>query len=341
MDKDEIYQLIEVIGSQSKPLTTTRSIVFSCPFAIWKHSTGGDSNPSFSIDIRPGEQSFCRCFTCHTHGPVEEAMAEYSVLKGDAAIEEALPWIAKVNAPDLENRLRHAMGQIGKSVDTFAENYKVFSDSEFSRFEGGVPKYALDRGLTLDTCRRWRMGYDKTLHAPRLVFTVRDWRNRLVGMVGRSVVNGHSNKYKNYWGFPRSELLYGEQFHDEGKGPLLLVEGMIDANLVDQWCTNVQVMGIFGNLVTRAQKEKILRFAGIGPIYTLYDEDLGGDEARDNTDRVVGKGIAVFHARVPTLPPPSPGLPNEKNDPAKAGCNEVRKALETVGLVVAREDVAS
>jgi hypothetical protein len=55
--------------------------------------------------------------------------------------------------------------------------------SEYEPYAGKVPAYALDRGLTMETCTAWELGDDS--ESKRLLFPIRDRRGRLVTISGR------------------------------------------------------------------------------------------------------------------------------------------------------------
>jgi len=102
----------------------------------------------------------------------------------------------------------------------------LLPEARMTRFQTGVPKYAISRGLDIETCRTWGLGYDKL--AKRLVFPVRRYDGKLIGLTGRDITGQAAAKYHNYSGLDKARYIFGEHMLKAGE-PIILCEGQIDA----------------------------------------------------------------------------------------------------------------
>ena len=113
-----------------------------------------------------------------------------------------------------------------------AKDRDVLPEARLERFRSGVPKYAINRGLTIESCKAWELGYDKERKC--LVFPVRRYDKKLVGLTGRYIKWPDApTKYHNYAGLDKARFLFGEQFLEHER-PVILCEGQIDAILTWQ-----------------------------------------------------------------------------------------------------------
>jgi len=106
----------------------------------------------------------------------------------------------------------------GHSIDEVRNGWR---ESDLNDFKGGVPKYIINRGITLKVCKEYELGYDeraprynedtdKTAYdAIRVIFPLRDKNNVLHGVLGRSVKNKWKPKYWVYYGTHKKLHLYG------------------------------------------------------------------------------------------------------------------------------------
>lgn len=68
-----------------------------------------------------------------------------------------------------------------------AEQIEPLSEDIYRPYAGSVPRYALERGLTIETCKEWELGHDREMK--RLLFPIRDRLGRLVAISGRIYVD--------------------------------------------------------------------------------------------------------------------------------------------------------
>jgi len=191
--------------------------------------------------------------------------------------DDLLDEVRQLERADLDARLSAAVGQHEKR---FEERKEVFYDErELAPYMGSIPRYILDRGFALDTCKEWELGFDKK--KGRLVVPVRDTESRLVGMMGRTVFPDVKPKWWAYWHFLKSKYLYGEDklSYDNGEPErVIVVEGMLDV----LWLWQLGLRNIVSIQGSKLSEEQVQRLLDIGlPVYLMFDGDLSGKEGAD------------------------------------------------------------
>lgn len=257
MDADGILNVVGQLGLRaSKPYNSKKwgpHVSVACPLAPWTHSDPHDHNKSCSISIDADGPSFAKCwsFNCNYSGSFVRLVQTAITRRPDA--EQWLPlleWLVENDKDDIEVAARRAAQRIDQNWDQVQSavsnasrpapapigfDQDVLDETILDHFKGGVPKYAIDRGLDLECCRTWELGYDHRLK--RLVFPVRDFSGRLVGITGRILpsaamraeIEGREvTKYHNYSGLPKTRHLYGAWLWKKER-PLVIVEGPLDA----------------------------------------------------------------------------------------------------------------
>lgn len=147
---------------------------------------------------------------------------------------------------------------------------EVRPETELDLYRGSVPRYALDRGFTIETCKAWELGHDRV--GKRLIFPIRRGRDlALVGLVGRSYI-GDEPKYLDMIGFAKAKYLYGEWMVRENAKRLVVVEGPPD--VLACWQAGETAWGIQGAFASTEQTRKIA-YAEL-PVYLFPDGDPAG-----------------------------------------------------------------
>lgn len=242
MDEAGIVNICEVLGlgyGRAYPGSSVWGphISISCPLAAKTHGDPYDSNLSCSIQINPDGSSGARCFSgnCNYKGSLQRLVKTAVELKKPSKeLKELVERVEALERVSLSSRYDKALEEIralSEARRKAIEDRDVLEESSFDEFRGKVPKYAINRGLTVETCKRWGLGYDEKLKY--LVFPVRRRDGALVGMVGRSVEKDPKRRHHNYVGLDKARHLFGAQLLEVGK-PVVIVEGCIDAAKVDQ-----------------------------------------------------------------------------------------------------------
>lgn len=250
----------------------------TCPLARHTHPKGKDSDPSMSIKVSPGEDSVVCCWSAHCgfRGTLTSLVSYLSHLEM-GKYDDLLDEVRQLERADLDARLSAAVGQHEKR---FEERKEVFYDErELAPYMGSIPRYILDRGFALDTCKEWELGFDKKKR--RLVVPVRDTESRLVGMMGRTVFSDVKPKWWAYWHFLKSKYLYGENklSYDNGEPErVIVVEGMLDV----LWLWQLGLRNIVSIQGSKLSEDQVQRLLDIGlPVYLMFDGDLSGKEGAD------------------------------------------------------------
>jgi len=254
MNENGLLDICDAMGLKSGPSYTGSDkwgphISISCPLALIRHNDSYDWNTSCSVSVSDDEPSLVRCwsFNCKFKGNL------YSMLK--LAIEargnpENLVGLLKKIEPlekfTLESSLARGKKLFEAKLDEMRRpttpvfDKDILPEARLQRFRSSIPRYAISRGLTRETCNTWELGFDK--ENKRLIFPVRRHDGKLVGLTGRILpsaqdaaeAEGRSvSKYHNYAGLDKTKYLFGEHLLRQGE-PVILVEGQIDAILTWQ-----------------------------------------------------------------------------------------------------------
>lgn len=336
MTIDQIREVLEL--AEFTPSVRSGNVVIKCPFAalgdLHKHAV--DRHPSLGF-LPTEEGAIWNCFTCKRRGnftwffvEVKTKLEGYDVEKAEAK---------------LKVYLEEDLGHLAESLPEFEDHtkkdprreYPTFPESWLAPYKGKVPRYIVDRGVLLATCKAWQIGYDKPRH--RVLYPVRDFKKQLVGAVGgltRPIK--YEPKYKNYWhrihktcgrplehrdgeylcpfcddqkvrgaavreGFRKSNFLFGEHMI-KPKRVLVVVEGIVDVLMTWQVLVNTEFfpVAIFGSAPSVEQAEKIVRLTSERKVIMMLDPDNAGIAGMKDLSKMVGRRLRVFRADYSDLP---------------------------------------
>lgn len=297
MTETDIVTLFTKLGSQ-RVRPSGNNITVSCPLAPWTHKSHHDRSPSMSVKVNSMGPSVFICYACNARGSLTHLL--YELRRFGYPVEDLIPLVKEQEAVDLPAVIEQSFAAYGPEYADRAKkaNFDVWDESEAEPFKGKVPRYVLKRGVSLDTCREWGLGYDES--AKRLVFPIRRKDGKLVGLVGRAVLGRIEPKYKNYWNFTKSQYVYGEHMVDDqrpvdpnlpGAKALVIVEGMFD--VLKLWTIGYRrVVSLMGSYASTTQVEKILA-TGLD-VYTMLDFDLAGEKGRRHLWPMLEGRVPVF-----------------------------------------------
>lgn len=245
MRRKDIEFVLRSLGS-SEFKYTGDWVMTNCPLAKWTHDKGTDSHPSFGV--REGQGiSPVNCFACGFGGGVVSLVREY----GRYAINEGI-----ATKPQLDELVDYVLLAEDERIDVTVSGMMVeqpaLVSSEIEESLGIYHIYFAERGIDEETARKWKLGwnfYEERVLFP--VFTKEGKHDRLMGVVGRTL-SGREPKYRNYPPrFKKTDYLYGEWLAPKELDLLVVVEGPIDAIVVNMaleeyeiervWC--VALMG--------------------------------------------------------------------------------------------------
>jgi DNA primase len=238
--------------------TSGDNYICRCPF----HKEGMEEHPSFGVNIKSG---LFNCFACGARGNlVHLVMARLGLTMPEAIrflereqLNITIDTITTSEIPSWVNRY------------TKSEDITVLNDSMLELYKEDHP-YLQERSITKETAAIWECGYDRWMN--RVTFPVRDKRNRLLGIVGRSI-DGQIPKYYFYDNFPKGGTLYGLNKFEEADNTVIVVEGIVDVLWL--WQSGIKnVVAIMGSMITDKQAE-IVRELGTR-LFIWLDNDTAG-----------------------------------------------------------------
>jgi len=257
-------------------------ISISCPLALLEHEDIFDTNMSCSVQINPDGPSGAKCWSanCNYKGSfyrlVKLGVELRKKGKDSPELKEFLQKveaIEQVTLKSVHDKVAIELKRMAEVRKQEIEDREIIPESEIAGFLGQVPKYALDRGLSLFSCRRWGLGWDAG--KGYLVFPLRRRDGKLVGLIGRGVSDRAKHKHHNYAGLDKSKYLFGAQLLETGK-PVVIVEGCIDAIKTDQALLGEAcVVAALGEGFSTAHAKTI---CAMQPpcVYIFTDGDSGG-----------------------------------------------------------------
>ena len=140
----------------------------------------------------------------------------------------------------------------------------------------------------------------------------------LAGWQARAINNDDPlPKYLSASGMKKGAILYGLSAAIKTEGPVVLVEGAVDA-----WRLHTNAVALFGKSISQAQVKLILRYFANRPVVIALDNDAMDDAARVREKIISGRLIAgddssVFIAR----------LPRGRKDPGECTHKEIWNAV--------------
>ena len=281
MTGEELKEFMRMMGSQRVKEYTT-NVIGDCPFAPFSHDGGTDKKPSFSIK-KDAIKSVGKCFSCGEKGTVLQLAKSFAERTGDYSPVDYVrqaemigihkDFNIKTFATMKHNSFKEMdfKGMYYKEPEFNENNIDEMDWTKIERYMGQVPRYILTRGISIDTCKKYKIGHDKKRTA--VIFPMIDRRMRLVGYTLRKYKG--FPKYLHSTGMKKSLFLYGEHIIRNKVDELIIVEGHIDVLKLNQFGYNV--LGIQGSSVSDVQKNKILDVVSEkGIIYIMSDGDSAG-----------------------------------------------------------------
>ena len=237
---------------------------------------------------------------------------------------------------------------------------KPISESDYTRHKEAGSRYLLERGISLETQKRY--GVRINTWGRRVVFPIRDWSERLVGMsqrrtyegpncpkCGREIGCGKDMKYRcecgalnakylHSKGFRKSTVLYGEWLKHEDCTPVL-VEGMTDVlNLYEKGLKPPVALplGVMGGSASREQLQRVIDAFPGKPVFIIRDSD--DPEQYPELPDGVAPGDVTAEGIESTLKTLKPDIevvhviPGLGKDPGALSEDEVFQVVEAISL---------
>lgn len=343
MNENGLFDICDALGLRSGPAYTGSDkwgphVSISCPLAPIRHNDPYDYNLSCSVSVSEEDPSLVRCFSfnCQYKGSFYSMLKLLVDYRGSPPdLVALLAKIAPTEKFTIDSKNARAIKKYEAQQDKLrrpvipAREQDTLPEGRLERYRTGVPRYALDRGIQIETCRSWELGYDKG--QGRLVFPVRRHDGALVGLTGRILPSAERradaegvpvSKYHNYAGLDKSKFLFGEHKLEQQR-PVVLCEGQIDAILVTQ-ATGIPAVAPLGEGFSETHVRTIAAFEPTC-VYIFPDNDPPGRLAAE-------KFVYAFKGRIPLkLAVPPPGM-----DPGGLTDEQLRAAIENATPILGK-----
>lgn len=331
MNESTIISVLETLNCR-KIQSRGNNVNSTCPNE-GDHNNGVDRSPSFGVEINPSGFSKFQCYACSLKG-----IFEYYAKQRGIDVETG---IFIDNPKDYFYKPKYGYNLFEKKNSELC----FLSENSLGSFIGAVPQYFLDRGFEIRVAKAWELGYDRKYQ--RLTFTVRDRKNRLLGVLGRTI-NDHKAKYINYnydtvnhclvpWidydrhddfiRFPKSAVLYGEHMIDfsgiaENRRYIVVCEGPTDT--LKLWQYGFVSVSVLGSSISDFQLSTLLDLLPNGyGIMIGSDSDKAGNKLKNQLLRNLAGKVPLY---VPEFP--------EGKDPADLTKDQVLSIFSSAEPVV-------
>jgi len=296
-----------------------------CPF----HK---EKTPSFHVSKKKGHWHY-HCFGCHASGDSMDWCTEYLEQDFLTAISDLAGRIGVVvsNDPaanyDWQNQRRVRPPEPPPKI-------RAWPEKSIARFAGRLAKYAIERGVDVETARAFELGFDR--EEKRMIFPVRTRRGVLIGCSGRTVTKKSKLKYLHYrldietnravaripWKMQqdldeeylenrfrvwhRNRVLFGAfQVSGDVRPPdgwksndLFVVEGHFGVTAT--WRRGHRVVAPMGAHASQEQADIIVDMVPPrGRLIIFYDPDEAGEKGVKGLEKLVYGRVGVWVMRVP------------------------------------------
>lgn len=252
---DSILQIAQQYLRKVKK-SGNENVMAICPFHRKADGTE-ERSPSFALNIYSG---LWYCHACHSSGNLYTFLRDVGVSRTDiefhyrSALDEAAQYAPQRFDP---------MNPIEPTEQPLPDGFLGLFDM--------CPQLLLDEGYPEELLRAFDVGFDEKHQ--RITFPLRDWRGRLVGISGRTVIDAKP-RYKVYdkeyldFGLPAREtqkraLLWNIDrviphlaFDETGTGLLVLSEGFKAVMRIAQAGISA-VVGLLGSRMSLEQQRLI------------------------------------------------------------------------------------
>lgn len=296
---DQILMQTDIVALVSSCLTlkkTGSNHKAPCPFHREK-------TPSFTVNH---DKQIFHCFGCHEGGNAITFAMKYEQLDFRDALEH------------LANRLGLELPEGSEQEASLKTYHQLLEDAsafycKARETEPDAVAYLTKRGIKDETLDHWQIGYapaktqtltqslmkkgytrdeiqkagllnkqQKPLLRHRVVFPIKDHRNRVIAFGGRALTNDQQPKYLNFSETPlfkKSQALYGIQHiakRKERPKSIFIVEGYMDTIALSEKGID-QVVGMLGTALTKGHLTQLMRYTD--KLIFCFDGDTAGKQA--------------------------------------------------------------
>lgn len=161
--------------------------------------------------------------------------------------------------------------------EIYYKHNKIVSNSCEANLKGKSLNYLLNRGLSIEDCKEWHLGFDGI----KITFPLLDRYKNVLGFTRRwlEVPEGSNDKYKNSASsniFNKSMYLYGINNLDDEFPEIRITEGPMDVIMANKYGLK-NVVATLGTAFTEGHVEMIKHYGKI-PVF-IFDGDEAGLKA--------------------------------------------------------------
>ncbi len=233
-----------------------------CPFH-------GDTNPSFSVNVRLGVYI---CFACGAKGTMSD-LAQHIGMDAPDRVNDEGSEIARLRA--LAEKCRAA-----------PDTERILPSNYLDRFRH-EHLYWEERGFSPEIQERFELGYDPI--RDHGVIPIRNYAGKLIGVIRRQLARDAYPRYLYPRGFKISQYLFGAHLaraHDR----LAIVEGSLDC--VACWDAGIPAVALLGSRLSNRQ-HNLLRKINPDFMVVMTDRDEAGRKAAKELDTLFASRIMV------------------------------------------------
>lgn len=307
----DIEDLIQYMSDEGKidkyRWAGNEDIMITCPRPHFKKDRNGETvvrtEKRPSLGISTNEPYVFNCFGCGFRGTVASLVSEWL----DIDLLEAYKWLSQRYEFDEEHFRKINEKELRKLKD-YEDLFKgepplrEYPESYFKPFRF-LHQYSLDRGFTKEIAIKYELGYDKVQR--RVVMPLRNQRDKIVGLYGRTIDYDNEVKYLLYnytedyeiEGFDRGKIVLFNKT-EERKDTILVVESGLDVLKADQLGITdiVDVGSILSSTITSYQVEQLAKYK---EIILALDNDYPGIKGTEKAIGHLGNRTKVTIAEYP------------------------------------------
>lgn len=158
--------------------------------------------------------------------------------------------------------------------EIFYKHNKIISNSCETNLKGKSLNYLLNRGLSIEDCKEWHLGFDGL----KITFPLLDRYKNILGFSRRwlEVPEGSNDKYRNSASsiiFNKSMYLYGIQNLEDDFPEIRITEGPMDVIMAHKYGLK-NVVATLGTAFTEGHVEIIKHYDKI-PVFIFDGDDAG------------------------------------------------------------------
>jgi 5S rRNA maturation endonuclease (ribonuclease M5) len=280
MSVQRLKQLLSALGSKTTGVTQ-KWTNGPCLFSYWKHDGQVDKNPSAGFKMSDGHYY---CFTCGSAGSPIDVVLEMKMLSQ----KHPGPPVNFKQALALAEALEDAYESGEEAIPEYEEvmgaedvaEFTVFPQAWLDSFPTSYHHpYLIERGISSAVAKAFDIRWDS--YRQMVCFPTKDHKGRLVGMQGRSVIEGTPLRYYQYaYMEKRNSQTWLNEHRLNLDLPVVLTEGPFDlAKIFEVWENTV------ASFSSSINEGKLKKLRDVDELITFYDFGKGGDKARDTIDK--------------------------------------------------------